>query len=321
MSRDMDKDSHRIGEQAAEYVARRPKEASDERRQREAWLSEDPRHARAYDQALRMDDLAADLLEALDRDGLRAHDEAALRRRRRLRPGWMMAVAATLTIVMVSVVYIAVPTSGPTTELAYATALGERRSEALEDGTRLVLNTDSALHARYTRARREVELQRGEAQFDVAHDARRPFVVKVAGSTVTALGTRFQVRREAGIATVTLLDGRVEVAHGGQLRELRPNEQAQLSVAGMVVQPVDLDQASGWVEGWLHFRNAPLREVVDEANRYATRKLRLGAPELADLEVSASFHAGDSETIAASVALILPVRVDNSGADIVLLPR
>src|SRR5690606_33638330 len=104
--------------------------------------------------------------------------------------------------------------------------LGERRTETLPDGTEVVLNTDSALEMRYSKGRRYIEVKQGEAQFEVAHDASRPFVVSIGEDTVTALGTRFQVRREQGSAIVTLLEGSVEVVHSDERHVLRPNERA-----------------------------------------------------------------------------------------------
>src|SRR3546814_11445478 len=61
--------------------------------------------------------------------------------------------------------------------VAYATDLGEQRTERLPDGTRIILNTQTAVEVRYSRQRREIALQHGEAMFEVAHDAARPFVV------------------------------------------------------------------------------------------------------------------------------------------------
>ena len=316
----MDNES-RIAEQAAEYYVRSRMETAVERRTREAWLAEDARHRRAYDDMRRLWDCAGDLRDDADLKALQRRHMATLRASRWFRSGWILASAATLALVLVGI-YVMYFFDAPATPVSYVTQLGERRTETLVDGTRLVLNTDSALEASYTRGRRAVTLQRGEAQFDVAHDAARPFVVTVDGSTVTALGTRFQVRRDAGEAVVTLLDGAVELAQGSQRHTLRPYEQARVSTGGgIAVASIDPERITGWVDGWLRFRRTPLAEVVAEANRYSARKLRLGDPALAGIELNGSFRAGDSASIASSVALMLPVRVEDGGADIVLLPK
>ncbi len=315
----MDTHSSRIAEQAAEYFSRRRAESPQLRRQREAWLAADPRHAAEYAKMHRLWDLAGEVRDAPRLQALRAPDMATLRRHRRL--GW--ASAAAVTVGLLAGGAFMASRQAPSEPAIYATAFGERRTETLADGSVAVINTDTVLSVRYTRRQRDLELQRGEAQFEVARDAARPFVVHLGDSTVTAIGTRFQVRRDSDTAAVvTLLEGRVEVALGQERHALQPNERALLTAdAGILIQPVDVEQANGWVDGWLRFRSAPLSQVVAEANRYSTRKLRLGHPALADIPLSGNFRAGQSESIAASVWLILPVRVDDSGADIVLLPE
>lgn len=317
----MDTHSKHIAEQAAAYFVQRRGETIPQRREREAWLAEDARHARAYDDAERLWDRTGNLRNDAHLQALKAADLAALQRPRWFRAGWILTAAAALILVLGGA-YLGLWFMASSPPVTYATALGERRTDVLADGTQVVLNTDSVIEARYTRGRRSVELQRGEAQFEVTHDTERPFVVSVGDGTVTALGTRFQVRRDTYATVVTLLKGRVEVAQEQQRRILQPNQQARLSAnAGIVVQAIDPAQVDGWLDGWLRFRNAPLSQVVAEANRYSSRKLRLGDPKLAGLVLNGNFHTGDSASIASAVEQILPVRVDDRGADIVLLEK
>jgi len=79
--------------------------------------------------------------------------------------------------------------------------------------------------------------------------------------------------------------------------------------------------ATGWLDGWLRFRGTPLAEVIVEANRYSPRKLRLGDPRLARVQLSGNFRAGDADSIADAARLILPVRIEKSGKDLVLQPK
>ncbi len=319
-----DKTPNRIAEEAAEYLARR---TSGERREPrdglQEWLQADTRHADAYGDA---ETLWEQLGELRDDDEMQALKQARLaelsrEHRRRWFGTRLLATAATLVLLIGGGYFVHLRYFSMEPPVAYATALGEQRTERLEDGSQLVLNTDTTVETAYTRSGREVELLRGEAQFNVAHDAARPFVVKVGEASVTALGTRFQVRRDADETLVTLLEGSVEVAVGGQRRVLQPNEQARLSPAGgLAVAGIDPEAVNGWLDGWLRFRATPLEQVIAEANRYSPRKLRLGSPELAGVEMNGTFRTGESESIAAAAAMILPVRVDDSGEDIVLLP-
>jgi transmembrane sensor len=313
-------DSDHIAEQAAKYLARSQIETPSQKLEREAWLAEDPRHMQEYERLQRISDRMADLLrDDPDLRALEAKDLTELDRSRRTRRRWVWSAAA-LVLLSVGTTLVISFCSTPA-PVSYATKLGERRTESLVDGTQVVLNTDSALEVRYSRSRRDVQLLHGEAQFQVAHDASRPFVVHVGEGTVTALGTRFQVRLEADASVVTLLDGKVEVMQGLARRTLLPNEQARLSSEGIAVQTIDPAQASNWLDGWLKFKDVPLAQVVADANRYSDRKLRLADHGLADIRLSGNFRAGESASIASTAAEILPIRVDDSGTDIMLLPR
>jgi len=211
-----------------------------------------------------------------------------------------------------------------TQPVVYSTGLGEQRAEQLPDGTRIVLNTQTALQVRYSRRQREVLLKQGEAMFDVVHDARHPFKVIAGDGSVTDLGTQFQVRNEDGIAAVTLLQGRVEVVAEDEHKQLVPGEQARYGAgtAGIDVHRVDTAAIASWMRGRLDFNGLPLGQAVTEANRYCAVKLRLGDPRLASMPVGGSFRAGDNAAIAAALSAVFPVRVARSDAhEIVLMPR
>lgn len=278
-------------------------------------------HAQAYDDFQRIWDRAGDVVDDPELQALRATDLAAARRSRWLRPQRFLAVAATL-VVVIGAGYLVLNTQRAPPPITLATELGERRTEVMSDGTEIVLNTDSSIEVIYSDVGRGVELVRGEAQFDVAKDPERPFVVSVHGATVTALGTSFQVRRDQGDTVVTLLEGVVAVAYSNERHVLRPSERAVLSArTGVSISPIDPMLATGWLDGWLRFRGTPLAEVIVEANRYSPNKLRLGDPRLAGVQLSGNFRAGDSDSIADAARLILPVRIERIGTDLVLQPK
>lgn len=312
----MDEQTKRISDQAADYFAGSQSETLAHRRAREAWLAQDVRHRQAYDEMQRLWDHAGHLRDDADLKAFTARGRAALRRAR-----WSkrLFLAVAVIVALAGVGWLVLRFQMATTPVRYATAVGARQTDVLADGSRVTLNTDSVLDVRFTRGRRDVDLQRGEAQFEVAHDASRPFVVRTGMGTVTALGTRFQVRRDADDAVVTLLQGSVAVTQGQERRTLVPDEQARLSEhGGITVRTIDPAQVSGWLDGWLHFTDATLGEVVAEANRYSARKLRLADPALARLRLQGNFRAGDTASIAAVAAALLPVRAEERGSEIVL---
>lgn len=318
----MDKQPDHIAEQAGAYFTRRRIATLSERMERDAWLAQDPDHTEAYDEFQRLWDHAGSLANDPELQALKSADRSSLPRQSWLRPRRMLAIAASL-VVLLGAGYLVSQFMQPAEALRYATTLGERRTETMSDGTEIVLNTDSMLEVRYSDKRRAIELKQGEAQFEVAHDKARPFVVSIGGDTVTALGTRFQVRRELSSTSVTLLEGSVEVARGSERYLLKPNEQAVLSArTGISIASIDPEHATSWLDGWLRFRGAPLAEVIAEANRYSDLKLRLGDPRIANVELSGNFQTGDNSSIADAASLILPVRAERRGnAEIVLMPK
>ena len=227
-----------------------------------------------------------------------------LRRRRDWRQIWMPATAlGALALILLAWADLGVFP-------AYRTGVGEQRLVALEDGSRVRLNTDSVIRVAYWCDRRRVFLRRGQAFFEVAHDPARPFVVSAGGAQVRALGTRFDVRRDHGAVAVTLVDGRVRVAASrGDAAELAPNQQLEVTSGGLSpVQAAPADALS-WTRGRLVFRDTPLSAAIAEVNRYSARKIDLAeASGLADEPVSGVFDTGDVDAFAAAVAAVYGLR-------------
>ncbi|MGH3711504.1 MAG: FecR family protein, partial [Pseudonocardiaceae bacterium] len=245
----MDKNKERIAEEAAEYLARRvsgSKPMSGDGFQ--GWLNADVDHGQAYDKAEGLwEELGAlradqDLIH-LKRSDLR--DQAS-------RFGWMRkmrsAAAAAVVLLAAGGAYIYMQRIQPVVG-NFASEAGQRKQLTLADGTKVVLNIDTEIATSFSRGQRDVVLVKGEADFQVAHDKERPFVVRAGEGSVTALGTRFQVRREALESLVTLLEGSVSVKTSRGRQILMPNESAVLSKSGAItVSLVDPAGALAWME-------------------------------------------------------------------------
>jgi len=195
----------------------------------------------------------------------------------------------------------------------YATEIGGQRLEQLKDGSRVRLNTDTKIVVRYRGDERRIELVRGEAFFEVAHDTARPFIVETNGTEVRALGTKFDVRRDAGAVHVTLVEGRVQVRAEGRpgAAMLTPNQALTVSASGIsTAQQANTELATGWTSGRITFRGLPLRAAIQEVNRYSARKIVLaGAGSVGDEPVSGQFEPGDTATFLAAVEAVLDLRV------------
>jgi len=272
--------------------------------------------------------LAAPEILAVRRDALHRAREAARRRllpRRRIMP----ALAATLLVgVLVGLGAWQLWFSPQ----EYATGIGERRAIALKDGSRLSLDSDTAVLVDYGRSVRRLVLERGRARFDVAHDVSRPFTVTAGDETVVAVGTSFDVERINGKIVVTMIEGRVVVKSGTEptqqlfapplaVTPLVAGQQLVLRPASHpVIRSADLPVATAWENGRLIFNNEPLSEAVERVNRYTDRPLSVD-PTVANLRISGVFDAGDVSAFIDAVTSYFPVSANTTRDNHVLLQR
>jgi transmembrane sensor len=165
---------------------------------------------------------------------------------------------------------------------------------------------------KYDKYARHVELENGEALFDVLKNPRRPFVVTAGGREVTALGTSFEVRRDGADVMVTLIEGKVTVtpvaeatgrSPATQVEVLSPGQRLTFAVgrAPRLDRP-QLEKVTAWQRGQVSLDNLSLADAVAEMNRYSTMQLRIERPEAAALRVSGIFRAGDSGSFARAVS-------------------
>ncbi|WP_202841565.1 FecR family protein [Luteimonas saliphila] len=292
------------------------------------WRLADPAHAAAYAEVERMFSLAG---QAGADPRLRAAARAARERieRRRRRQGLLQRFAGLAAVAsLVLALGIGWRTWNPAQpEQHYATAVGESRTLMLEDGSTVLLDTDSVLRVQYRRLQRDVMLERGQAQFSVAPQPRRPFVVRTDIGAIRALGTRFQVRRHADYVEVALMEGVVEVtapAADGPARTARlaPGEQLDFNAGERWARGAfDPEVALGWTDGQLVFRARPLDEVVQEMNRYNPTQIRLGQPALNELQISGQFYGNDPDSLILALERGWSLRAERPSADEIVLYR
>lgn len=196
----------------------------------------------------------------------------------------------------------------------YSTERGDHRSIRLDDGSRIELNTDSFVHARFTESYRTVVLNRGEALFAVAPDEGRPFRVRAAGVVLRALDTEFAVRlRSFEEIDVLVTRGRVTVRSPNDwLTSFHPTLVAGQAVsvrrATMQVESLEVAEAEcrlAWLQGRLVFRGTPLSEVVEEYNRYNRLQLKIGDPAITNLRIGGDFRATDVESFVRTLETVL----------------
>ena len=184
--------------------------------------------------------------------------------------------------------------SAPQALAVYATPIGGQKTVVLDDGSKVTLSTDTEVRLTEWDRRRALTVVRGEAFFKVAKNPDRPFVVTAAGRTVTALGTAFNVRVDPGRWSVGLLEGKIRVAAASALIDVAPgHELAQIGDRPWTVTARNVGDLTSWRDGRLVFENRPLGDIVEEMNRFSTRKMRIDDPALAATLLSGRFRTGD----------------------------
>ena len=291
--------------QAADWFARMLAPDADERDRDafERWCAESDANADAY-AAIAADHDFASLLadDPLIADATRkARIEYSGRARASGIGRYVSLAAAALVVIAVGAGAWRVYRDAATTD-ALATAVGELRTVTLADGTRLVIDTNTRLDARFSRSARELVLHEGRIDVDVARDAR-PFSVASGRGVVRDVGTHFEVERHGEDVAVKLLAGAVDVAlrDAGEAGKatLAPGQEARFGARGgiAVADAGGLADGERWTEGTLVFRERRLADLIAEVNRYSTVQLRLADPSLDDLRVSGVFHVGDQTSL------------------------
>lgn len=285
----------------------------------EQWYAADPRHAEAYDA----------LLDSWEETARIARMPSA----QRGRPGgaaWPMraaaaAAAAVLLLVLTGSVILAhLSRREPAPSSRVASRVGEIRAVALEDGSQVTLDTDSAVEVRFDDGRRGLRLTKGRARFTVAQEAARPFVVGAGASEVVAHGTVFDVELRASQVCVALYQGRVEVRRSAGAAAastvLAPGQQLVVDGRGVDPVPTAADpRAARWPSGMLSFENAPLADVVASANRYSRTQIVIRDPVLGGRRFTGTLRVGEPAQLAAMLGAMFGVRVGSDRAGNLIL--
>jgi transmembrane sensor len=301
---------------AADWIARRAGESWSEADQAElnAWLEASTAHRvafvrldAAWREAARLKALRAGsgALPApgewgktflFKTDGADSSPEAVASRVRQLWPRqWAVAASLLVTISLAMGWFMLVP-RGET----HSTVVGGLQTVPLSDGSQVTLNTDTDIRVAMTDTERRVELEQGEAFFEVARDPTRPFVVKAGDRRVMVVGTKFSVLRDGDNFRVVVTEGqvRVERERGASARqlvtELAPGHIARAKQGDMLVQEKPIAQAEellSWRSGLVVFRDTTLSEAAAEFNRYNTRKIVIDDPSIGRIRIGGNFRS------------------------------
>lgn len=294
------------------------------------WLAADPcngeamaRHRRAWENFDRLAGLHASVPAVPDPDLLapRARPQRTWRRL----AWWAVPLAAAAAIMLVIANRSGpVPVTSADASLAAAqlTPIEER---TLEDGSTIRLNRGATVHVAFTPDERRVRLERGEADFAVAKDSARAFVVESGGVKIRAVGTAFNVRLTEQAIEVIVTEGIVAVARddasgAGVLSALSAGERAFVPRAATGAPVVgqlskeELDRRLAWQPRLLGFADESLSTIVKEFNRHNPVVLRVADPALRELRLTVRFRSDNVSGFLRLLAADFDVRSE-PGAD------
>lgn len=307
---DLDHDTLR---QAAEWFAvLGASDAGDRERARwQAWLAERPEHGRAWQRVEAISaqlDLPVDEREAAAAALAAAHHVA--RRRQALRTLALLGVS-------VSAGWVAWKSPPAQSMLAglganYRTATGETAEFALADGSRLWLDTASAVDVDLGPALRRIVLRAGRLLIETASGmSQAPLVVDTAQGRLHALGTRFCAQQLANATEVAVYAGRVEARPGdggAESRIVQAGERLRFTSASIGASQPTMAGGEAWVRGVLMADNLPLPAFLEELARYRHGLLRCD-PSVAHLRVAGGYPLRDPDRALRMLEAALPVRV------------
>jgi transmembrane sensor len=311
---------------------------AEDRNRFEEWLRENPGHRTAFAglsetwgrlTAMGGRVRASGSVEA-DPDAVLRHLDRIGRERRRPRVAW--AVAATVVAAAVLGALLFLPGESPT---PHRTDVGEHRTVSLPDGSTVDLNTSTELLVEYTDQQRQIAMLRGEAFFDVARDASRPFIVVAGHGAIRAVGTGFAVRlKSPDVVSVTVTEGIVEVAHSSFRPDvsraaeeqpaptLRPGQRAEYDRQDTRIEAVaqdEVERAQAWRRGLLIFEDSSLSEVLEEVHRYTETRLVLVDAELGEMRLGGTFRAGRVEALLEVLEKGFGIQVNREQPNVVML--
>ncbi len=191
------------------------------------------------------------------------------------------------------------------------TAVGEIRPIDLADGTRLWLNSDSALDIAYTAQRRMLRLIQGEVLIETARDGR-PFLVETAHGSLQPLGTRFSIGQQADQTRLDVFEGQVAIrlGNGNEIATVVPaGRQRRFDAAQLAPEEAASSGRQSWSRGILQADERPLGDVITELARHHHGHIGV-APEIADLRVMGTFPLNDLPQSLSMLQSVLPISVE-----------
>jgi len=312
-----------VSEQASAWFVRMHGDnvSSEEVEQFGHWYKESREHAKSYDKL-------SLLWAQLERPARQVH--AKLKAEHTVgvlgqQPGkqrYVRRLTALPALMLIILLAYRLPAHFQNWQSDYYTKPGKQLTVALNDGSRLTLNTDSALAVDFSDSVRHIKLLRGEAYFQVASDKNRPFIVANGSASARAVGTAFSVKKSGDDMLVAVSEGTVEVSAGSTDASVLVHSDQQVDFQQGRLGPVliaDMLETLAWQRGQLIFKRQPLSRVIEEVNRYRKGQIMLINARLKERIVSGVFDTADPNAVVDGIKATLKVNSVSLANRLVLL--
>ncbi|MDR9753543.1 FecR domain-containing protein [Pseudomonas sp. SZMC_28357] len=307
------RDSADAMDQALDWLIVLGSPSDEQTREFHAWLAADPLHAQAFAKAQAIWD-GPQVIQCAQSLAALPHKVTW---RSRLRPHWKpMATAAVLVLGLFSFSNLPLRLQAD-----HLTVVGERQRLQLEDGSKVLLNTNSAFSSTINDQRRVARLYQGEAFFEVPANRGQPLEIDAGPVQASVHDTAFAVRYLDGVTQVQVQRGDVD------LRATRDDARVRLSAGESIRigpngfdRPAKLDAATdlAWVQGRLVFENCPLSQVLTELRRYYPGWIINNNEQLAEVNVTGNYRLDQPLDIVRSLAHITSARLQEFPALVIL---
>ena len=285
----------------------------EQTRQFHAWLAADPLNAEAFAKAQAIWD-GPQVIQCAQSLAAKPVKVTFLKR---LRPHWKpLATAAVLILGLFSFSNLPMRIQAD-----HLTVVGERQRLQLEDGSQVLLNTNSAFSSTIDDQQRVARLYQGEAFFEVAANRNQPLEIDAGPVKASVRDTAFAVRYLDGIAQVNVQRGDVDLraTHNDARMRLSAGESIRIGPNGFD-RPAKLDAATelAWVQGRLAFENCPLNQVLAALRRYYPAWIITHHEQLADVAVTGNYRLDQPLDVVRSLAHITSARLQEFPALVIL---
>ncbi len=298
-------------DQALDWLIRLECASPAERRAFEQWLAATPANAQAFARASAVWNGGAVNQAAQQLDSMTHRSW-----RTRLRPLFKPVAAAAVILVGVFS-FTNLPLR---LEADHLTVVGERQRLQLDDGSRVLLNTNTAFSSHIDAVQREARLYQGEAFFQVAGNRQQPLEVQAGPVRASVSDTDFAVRLLDGVAQVQVQRGNVDLLGRNDARvRLSAGDSIRIGPQGFGQrQHLDAQKDLAWVQGRLVFENCPLSQVLDELRRYYPGWIVSTNEQLAKVEVTGNYRLENPLDVVRSLAHITSASIREYPAVVIL---